>query len=44
MTHPKTNVNAVNKTGATALHFAALNGHAYLVELILSHQFIDVVR
>uniref|UniRef100_A0A915CUK9 non-specific serine/threonine protein kinase n=1 Tax=Ditylenchus dipsaci TaxID=166011 RepID=A0A915CUK9_9BILA len=42
MLHPKTSVNAVNKTGATALHFAALNGHVFLVELILSHQFVDI--
>lgn len=44
MTHSKTSVNAVNKTGHTALHFAALNGHYFLVELILSHQFVDTVR
>ncbi|KAK5972987.1 Krev interaction trapped protein 1, partial [Trichostrongylus colubriformis] len=35
-------VNAQNKGGATALHFAALNGNAYLVELLLSHPGIDM--
>ncbi|PIO57250.1 ankyrin repeat protein, partial [Teladorsagia circumcincta] len=35
-------VNAQNKGGATALHFAALNGNAYLVELLLSHPGIDI--
>ncbi|KAK6043688.1 ankyrin repeat protein [Cooperia oncophora] len=38
----KFQVNAQNKGGATALHFAALNGNAYLVELLLSHPGIDM--
>ncbi|WKX90893.1 hypothetical protein Q1695_009612 [Nippostrongylus brasiliensis] len=36
------NVNAQNKGGSTALHFAARNGNAYLVELLLSHPGIDM--
>lgn len=43
MLHPITNVNMTNKTGATALHFAALNGHDMLIELMLSHSAIDTV-
>lgn len=43
MLHNKTKVNMTNKTGATALHFASLNGHDLLVELILSHSGIDTV-
>jgi ankyrin repeat protein len=41
--NPRTDVNVPNRTGATPLHFAALNGHVYVAELILSHQFADVV-
>lgn len=41
--HSETNVNVVNKTGATALHFAALNGHVYLVELMLNKPSLDTV-
>lgn len=43
MLNTSTNVNMTNKTGSTALHFAAMNGHDLLVELILSHSRIDIV-
>lgn len=37
-------MNASNKAGSTALHFAALQGNVYMVELLLSHSKINVVR
>jgi ankyrin repeat protein len=36
--------NVVNDNGSTPLHLAALQGKFYVVELLLSHQDIDVVH
>ncbi|KAK0422009.1 hypothetical protein QR680_007310 [Steinernema hermaphroditum] len=35
-------VNIPNKTGATPLHFAALNANEYMVQLILSHPDVKI--
>lgn len=35
-------VNAATRSGSRALHFAASNGHAYVVELLLSHAQLDM--
>ncbi len=36
--------NLTTDTGSSPLHFAAANGHPYVVELLLNHPDIDVVR
>ena len=36
--------NITTDTGSSPLHFAAANGHPYVVELLLNHPDIDVVR
>ncbi len=41
--YSKIDVNITNKTGITALHFAALNAHEYVVELILTHSRAQTV-
>ncbi|CAB3410708.1 unnamed protein product [Caenorhabditis bovis] len=35
-------INAQNNGGATALHYAVINGNEYLVELLTSHASIDI--
>ena len=39
----KTDVNFRNKAGSTPLHFAALQAHPNMVELLLTHSSIDTV-
>jgi len=36
--------NVTNDNGSTPLHIAAQHGNVYVVELLLSHQELDVVR